>query len=446
MKKQLLFGAFTMLMSLFFVSCGPSNTVHKGDPYDPAKPIVIEKFKPEFGGMASKMIIEGSNFGTDKDKVKVYFNEKEAAVVQTIGNMIYVITPRQPGAGDILNGDSCRISIVVENSERTYSDDIFMYYTTTTVSTICGVPETEDSDVTGGDLSTARFASPKYLTCDNEGLVYLVDWMNDWGANKSHCFMVDQERNVVQILGEINRSNAPCLDPSGENILLPADDYTTYYEFSILNGYDQITRNPIRVNSTEWNMRYKHSLAPNVNGMIYSVTRHVDLMETNLVAINPQRNTMEIISKEINSDYSHGMVAFNPLDTTWLYICQSQLNMISRYNIVTGEYQSGWAGAKGSADHIDGPLKLARFNYPRQICFDYDGNLFVADTNNHCIRKISPQGIVTTVIGQRGKSGYIDGGPDDALFNSPEGVTVTPDNAVWIADTGNDVLRKLAIE
>ena len=152
------------------------------------------------------------------------------------------------------------------------------------------------------------------------------------------------------------------------------------------------------------------------------------------------------MNTDINKDYSHGMIAFDPKNPEWLYIAQSHLNMISRFNIVTKTYESGWAGAKNVADHIDGPRNLARFNYPRQICFDYDGNLFIADTNNHCIRKISPDGNVTTVIGQRGKKGYVDGGPDDALFNSPEGVTVTPDNTVWIADTGNDVLRKLAIE
>jgi hypothetical protein len=78
----------------------------EGTPYDPDKPVLLTEFLPETGGMASQVIIKGSNFGTDPSALKVYFNNKEAKVVKTIGDLAYVLTPRLPG-------DTCTISVAI---------------------------------------------------------------------------------------------------------------------------------------------------------------------------------------------------------------------------------------------------------------------------------------------------------------------------------------------
>ena len=88
----------------------------------------------------------------------------------------------------------------------------------------------------------------------------------------------------------------------------------------------------------------------------------------------------------------------------------------------------------------------AEFNTPRQITLDYDGNLFVADEGNHCIRMIDKEGIVTTPIGIPGKSGYVDGDPEVALFDHPKGVAVNKDGDVYIADYSNRCIRKLTLQ
>ena len=67
--------------------------------------------------------------------------------------------------------------------------------------------------------------------------------------------------------------------------------------------------------------------------------------------------------------------------------------------------------APGGSACRDGPIEDALFNYPKDIKFDNDGNMFVADYGNHCIRMISADNIVTTVDGQPGVAGYKDGGP-----------------------------------
>ena len=78
--------------------------------------------------------------------------------------------------------------------------------------------------------------------------------------------------------------------------------------------------------------------------------------------------------------------------------------------------------------------------------FDNDGNMFVADYGNHCIRMISADNIVTTVAGHPGVAGYKDGGPVESLFKNPWGVAVNEQGDIYIADWGNARIRKLVIE
>ncbi|GAB1415750.1 IPT/TIG domain-containing protein [Paludibacter sp.] len=453
MRKQLFNGLLLgSLITLFLFSCKPKDSNEQiGEPYDPNKPVTLTRFYPDSGGMATKVILEGTNFGINNKAVKVYFNYKEedtgnirskrAAVVASVGDMIYAITPRQPGNGSA-TGDTCFISVVVGKDSVVYKKH-FIYHTTTTVSTIAGVPQTADKDRTGGTLSTARFSIPKYLASDREGNVYLVDWQNDWNA-PSTFYLINQNADRVQAIGSIGRSNAPCLDPTGQFLLVPADAGVDCYLFNIGLEFEQTTIKPRKVDLTSW--QYKLSLAPSkLDGLIYTVVSSAGNSKPYIMAINRQQNTIQMVA-DITTDQAHSFLAFDPTNPEWLYIAQSQLHMISRYNIVTKVYESGWAGSKAEGGHLDGPRTVARFNFPRQISFDSNGHLYIADVNNHCIRKITPDGLVTTVIGQPGIAGYIDGGPDDALFRNPEGVTVTPDDAVWVSDTGNDVLRKLAIE
>lgn len=77
--------------------------------------------------------------------------------------------------------------------------------------------------------------------------------------------------------------------------------------------------------------------------------------------------------------------------------------------------------APGGSAFRDGPIEDALFNYPKDIKFDNDGNMFVADYGNHCIRMVSADNIVTTVAGQPGVAGYKDGGPGRVLIQESLG-------------------------
>lgn len=91
----------------------------------------------------------------------------------------------------------------------------------------------------------------------------------------------------------------------------------------------------------------------------------------------------------------------------------------------------------------DGKADLAAFNTPSGIALDGKGNVLVADTGNHAIRSISPEGMVTTVAGN-GKPGHRDGVGAEAQFNGPVGIAVDAAGNIYVADTYNDRIRKIS--
>jgi sugar lactone lactonase YvrE len=100
------------------------------------------------------------------------------------------------------------------------------------------------------------------------------------------------------------------------------------------------------------------------------------------------------------------------------------------------------AGQPLTIGNSDGIGSVARFYYPSGIAADSAGNLYLADTDNHTIRKIvASTGSVTTLAGLAGVSGDVDGAGSVARFNSPSGVAVDGAGNVYVADTLNDTLR-----
>jgi streptogramin lyase len=104
---------------------------------------------------------------------------------------------------------------------------------------------------------------------------------------------------------------------------------------------------------------------------------------------------------------------------------------------------AGTADKLGSAD---GAGSAAQFNHPFAVAVDGAGNVYVADSGNDTIRKIAPGGVVTTLAGTAGKRGSADGAGSDALFNHPFGVAVDAGGNVFVADSGNNTIRKIAAD
>lgn len=111
--------------------------------------------------------------------------------------------------------------------------------------------------------------------------------------------------------------------------------------------------------------------------------------------------------------------------------------------LTTGNVVSTFAGAGGQTGSADGTGGAARFNYPNGVAVDSAGNVYVADTTNNLIRKITSAGVVSTLAGVVGVSGWQDGLGAGALFNQPQGIAVDAAGTLYVADTGNSAIRKI---
>lgn len=122
-----------------------------------------------------------------------------------------------------------------------------------------------------------------------------------------------------------------------------------------------------------------------------------------------------------------------------IFVADSVNHVIRRISALNGAVTT-WAGA-GVAGSIDGSGTAARFNTPRGLAFDRNGHLLVADSGNHVIRRIAPNGEVTRVAGSFGQRGRDDGTTDSARFHGPSAVAVDAGGTIYVADTLNSLIR-----
>ncbi|NBV35213.1 MAG: hypothetical protein EBR81_15820, partial [Proteobacteria bacterium] len=102
---------------------------------------------------------------------------------------------------------------------------------------------------------------------------------------------------------------------------------------------------------------------------------------------------------------------------------------------------STFAGT-GVAGGADGAGSVATFNAPIGIAVDPDGNLIVADTGGHTIRRITTAGVVSTIGGAYSASAATDGAGTAARFKSPQFLTFDQNGVLYISDRGNFTVRK----
>ncbi len=443
MKTIKLLG-LSMSLVLLFAACKKDVETKKRD-HDPSKPVVLSSFYPLEGGARSKILLDGENFGTDTSKIRVFFNNAKASVVSSTGNRIYAIVPRLPG-------ESPKITVVVGKDTIAYQEK-FNYYTQAQVSTVAGNGR---KNFKPGRLSESEVYG-KYLELDAEGNIFM-SWRDGGSPVTFGIARINEKQNIVTPLiespaaGRILFANGLTVDrksgmltaahESVKEVLFTFDPKEAWYPRQRNAKFTTADLNAI-VDAD----RYKNFITycPWDNHLY---TRYRD---GKVAKINPETMKAEIVVQgPFGSQYGQ---AINPKKPWLLYITlHSNARPIEfRQGISVLDLRNPKAGFKrlnapGGSAFRDGPLQDALFNFPKDIKFDNDGNMFVADYNNHCIRMVSADNVVTTVAGQPGKAGYKDGGPVESQFRQPWGVAVNEQGDIYIADWGNARIRKLVIE
>jgi len=99
----------------------------------------------------------------------------------------------------------------------------------------------------------------------------------------------------------------------------------------------------------------------------------------------------------------------------------------------------------GSDGYQEGMTLQVEFNWPADLAADSAGNLYIADRYNHAIRRLSPQGEVKTLAGN-GEAGSEDGTGKKAAFNEPMGIVMGPDQALYVSDSQNNLIRRVTLQ
>ena len=169
----------------------------------------------------------------------------------------------------------------------------------------------------------------------------------------------------------------------------------------------------------------------------------VDKDDGSVYVADHYNNKLRVISK---AGKVSTLISFNVPDgvdvhSGTLYLADSTYHQITTFKkgVLTDI-----AGKVGTAGHDNGKVASATFNTPADVAVDSTGKIYVADTGNHVIRLID-NGIVSTLAGTPLKSG-LDNTPGSVLFNGPHGVALDNKGYVYVADRNNHVIRKILIE
>ena len=251
-----------------------------------------------------------------------------------------------------------------------------------------------------GKAMEANFANPTGVAVDNEGNVYVAD---------SHNNLI---RKVT-----------------------PDGIVSTFAGSGRVNAADG--------RGTEASFSYPYGLATDEKGNLFVADTHHNLIRkispdgvvTTVAGNKPDNKEME---KDSSLRFDNPVsVAVDKDENIFVVDCYNdKIKKITPRGIITTFAGSGMPG------HSDGIGTKASFYLPGGVTVDSSGNVFVADTYNNMIRKITPDGVVTTLAGQNTR-GFVDEKGSSAAFSHPQGIAIDKNGNLFVADVYNNRIRKI---
>ena len=431
-----------------FSSCSDDDETNSNT-YDPNQPVVLTDFYPKEGKLSTQVILQGTNFGTDAKNVKVFFNDKSAAVISAKSDKILVLAPRRAST---VEDPMCTITVQVGEQSEQYVEQ-FDYEIQTNVTTIVGGRPVSDANPSGTvDLAEAQFKD------DLERTMYVDASKNIFFVAGNSIYMANEEagqlRCIVDNESLFLTNHVLAYDPNDDRVyhFSANSGYHEIKYFDQLNDYEYMSQGNIKWNNSnfnsagewgDWGLKQNFTMGP--DGWFYCRAA-----AGNLLRVNPRTNegdNMTAGGLEVGTrDGSTKGLVFDPQNPNVFYFSNDSKHCIYRYDLTTGEY-SVWAGQEGQAGYLDGPISEARMNQPQQMCVDSEGNIIFCDRYNQCIRKITMStGYVSTIAGIPQESGYVNGTSEEAKFYEPVGICIDSEDVMYIGDTKNRAIRRLAIE
>lgn len=399
----------------------------------------VTDFSPLSGGSNTVLILKGHNFGTDVNNVRVTINGKDAVVQEVTNEQITAVVQKGMSSGlvRVILGERPNAQVLIYSTQ-------FTYISNQIVSTYLGGKVQGETD---GSFETATLSKPRYLVWGQDGSLYFIE-DGASAPDDMACIRKVANGSVYTLLKAADTplvQRIRALDFSlDENIMYIANDnnaqgsmgfgtmvkngnvYTDLISLWDQSGITSVKVHPmtgaifIGYHSGAWLYKYENgSFIPMIQ-LPNDEGQPAEKGNVNGMAFDKSGTVAYIVSRKNHVIYK------------------------ADYDLETDEFSNValLAGGFGLTGYSDGYGTDARFNEPCQADVDEDGNLYVADRGNHCIRMITPDGDVSTYAGQN-KAGMVDGIASTAEFNNPEGCQFGPDGALYVADYSNHAIRKI---
>ncbi len=428
---------FTLFILVLITSCSKDNDTTE-TPDGLIVNLAITNISPTTGPKNTPVTITGTGFSTTPANNAVTINGKVCSVVNSTATQLTITIPPSAGSGKI------KVVIAGANAESGNFESIV----TTTVTTIAG----NGSGFQDGQGTNAQFNAPRGITIDTTGNLYVGDFFNHKirkiTPNGQVTTIAGSTKGFADGIGSLAKFDFPedvAIDAAGN--LYITDVFNN--KIRKISSTGQVST---IAGSTEGftdgqgvNAKFSAPVGITIDnaGNLY-ITDHVNhkirkITPNGLVTTiaGSTSGFADGIGNVAKFDFQDGI----EIDATGNLFISDLLNNKIRKVSSTGQVSTITGSTQGLAD---GQGVNAKFYGLRSSTIDAAGNLYVVESRNNKVRKISPTGLVTTVAGS--SSGFIDGNGASAQFNGPHGITIDSQGNLYVVDTGNHKIRKITFD
>jgi sugar lactone lactonase YvrE len=323
------------------------------------------------------------------------------------------------------------------------------------VTTIAG---SGTAGFTNGDSLNAEFDAPTGIVLDAQGNIYVTDRNNN-------CVRLINTLGVVSTLagngepGYLNGTGAAaefhspdvgiCVD-SNLNVFLSDQVNCAIREINSMDVVTTLAGNgiPGLVNGIGPNAEFNYPRGITIDG---EGNLYVGDEYNNCIRKVTSTGSVTVLAGNGTAGYVDGAASTAEFNNIAGVALDGQGNLYvaddgnNRIRIVTTSGNVYTVAGNGISGFADGTALNAEFGDARGLAVDTQGNIYVGDYSNNAIRKITTSGMVSTIAGN-GTAGHIDGKGTSAEFNYPIGVTIDSNGNLYVADSGNNRIRKITLD
>jgi len=422
-------GAFLLMLSALagaFQACDDDDD-NNGGTYDPSVPAEINSFMPDSGGIRTKFIVKGSNFGSDTSRIRVLFSEENerATVIGADNETIYCLVPKQT------DGDN-QVTVVVGGDTLAFSEP-FHYNISQSVSTIVGISGTAGSD--DGTLSTALIQRTFGIAAVYGGDLLSFETLS---GNVRYITIADNAVTTVQtgFYGaqpaiSKDRKKVYCIGKNAGDHKVVLYDYDNLWEPMTLVSNIQESSSVIyscALDDTEKYLYFRDK-AGKFGRLEIASPSNVEILNANVGTVG-------------STDYSY--LVYSPVDDCF-FLAVQYVNGIYKIS-KDGQTVEDFIGFNGQGT-TDGMALDCKLKGPSGITVDSKGNLYWCDSSGPTIRKYTRNsGYVSTIAGIAGTFGGDNGKPLESTFSYPYCINADHEDNFFIGESWGVTIRELAIQ